>query len=197
MHAKGVRSCAIWSHQNAHWLAEVAARGLRMITRTALVFLAATAEAAGDASCPCITSYPAGVDTTAVKLAGATYSYPSNYGLSTCAKHDENEDPYCTAVLDGAAVKPAWCTHNWCYIDTATCTKSKSLPELLHSIPTHNLSLSSFPQPTRGRRTFPTTSSTTRTRRAATATPTTRGSTPRPARARPSTANTTSLRLPL
>ena len=62
----------------------------------------------GDASCPCLSTYPAGVDTTAVKLAGATYSYPSDYGLSICKKHDEALYPFCTADP-----VPAWCLHSW------------------------------------------------------------------------------------
>lgn len=89
---------------------------------TMLLFYALITGAAasgGDGACPCLTTYPAGVDPSAVQLSGKAYNYPSDYGLSSCRKHDENLEPFCTE-----ATPPSWCTQQWCYIDVAKCTKT-------------------------------------------------------------------------
>ena len=73
----------------------------------------------GQSDCPCITAYPSGIDTNTIALSGQTYSYPSNYGLNTCAEHDQGMPPYCTN-----SPVPSWCNTTWCYIDTASCTRT-------------------------------------------------------------------------
>jgi len=72
----------------------------------------------GDASCPCITAFPSGINPSdGVSIGSGTFFYPSSYGLNTCSAHDSSLAPYCDA-----ADPPSWCADSWCYVDYATCS---------------------------------------------------------------------------
>jgi uncharacterized protein YegL len=86
-----------------------------LLLATALIDRAA---ASGNPSCPCLTTYPTGVDPGAIQLSGKTYAYPATYGLSSCLRHDESKQPFCS----NASSAPHWCGQAWCYIDVASCT---------------------------------------------------------------------------
>ncbi|GMI42662.1 hypothetical protein TrCOL_g2893 [Triparma columacea] len=49
--------------------------------------------------------------------------YPSDYGMKTCAVHDNTTDPACTSVADGED-RPAYCDEPWCYVDSSKCKDS-------------------------------------------------------------------------
>ena len=74
-----------------------------LLTLLALVTVAST--------CPCLDAYPAGITPGRVDIDGATYDYPTSYGLSECAPHDAGLPPLC------AGTSPAFCTTPWCYVD--------------------------------------------------------------------------------
>ena len=75
-------------------------------------------SSSGDPSCPCISSFPAGISPgDGVTIGSGTYFYDNAYGLSTCEAHDANAAPYCNVINP-----PSWCADNWCYVDYATCS---------------------------------------------------------------------------
>ena len=86
--------------------------------RTLLLLAMATrASATASSGCSCLTSYPSGVDPSAVAIGGVSYSYPATYGLSTCSQHDTGLEPSCA----GSTNVPAWCADTWCYVDKDAC----------------------------------------------------------------------------
>ena len=61
--------------------------------------LAGGAQAQGLASCPCLTSFPAGVTvnsggTVTATIAGTEHEYPATFGLNNCAAHSSTLPPY-------------------------------------------------------------------------------------------------------
>ena len=48
---------------------------------------------------------------------GGLFEYGPTYGLSTCAPHDVGLPPYCVSGADS----PAFCSSNWCYVNSTTC----------------------------------------------------------------------------
>ena len=71
------------------------------------------AAAGGLSSCPCLTSYPAGVSVdddqkTIANVAGTEYLYAPNFGLNDCAAHSNTEQPYC-ADANGAPLPGGTC----------------------------------------------------------------------------------------
>ena len=73
--------------------------------------------------CPCIDTFPDGWVTfeeglLQVNISGMAFSYPSNYGLSSCIAHDEGQPPTCDALDE----VPGWCTSRWCWVDKDVCT---------------------------------------------------------------------------
>jgi len=92
----------------------------------AYVLVSLVRVAAQDASCPCITSWATGPYLNSegglnVQLYSSMYSYPIDYGLSSCAAHDINLPPYCSADNP-----PSWCLDSWCYVDASNCAKAYS-----------------------------------------------------------------------
>lgn len=76
--------------------------------------------------CPCLTSYPAAVDTNgdgtvSVRASGVVFAYPDNYGLSSCKDHDRLLEPFCNTTSP-----PGWCSSAWCYVDPAACNMLSS-----------------------------------------------------------------------
>ena len=90
-----------------------------------------TAANSGDPNCPCLTTmrrdelfttfdstFVNADGTTRVTLSGIDYTYPPDYGFSSCAQHDDGQLPYCNV-----ANPPEWCADTWCYVDKDTCNR--------------------------------------------------------------------------
>ena len=89
----------------------------------AIVFLLALLSGSAWAACPCLSSYPAIVSPAdGVTIGGQVYySYPQTYGLSSCAAHDLNLEPFCNT--GDPSDTPGWCDDSWCYVDKNNCDK--------------------------------------------------------------------------
>ena len=48
---------------------------------------------------------------------GEVYSFEPNFGTSVCKAWFEGLEPYC----NHRESEPWYCTHQWCYVDPATC----------------------------------------------------------------------------
>ena len=108
---------------------------MRLTSALPLFCLAlASAQNAGQAGCPCLTtaqrdalatcantpvamcwsSSSVNADgTLKLTLGGTEYTYPATYGFDSCATHDTGLQPYCNV-----ANPPDWCADSWCYVDT-------------------------------------------------------------------------------
>ena len=74
---------------------------------------------ASHGACPCLSSYPAGVDPTAgvaFEQVGETIPYPSEYGLNSCLAHDDGLAPYCSGNNT-----EDFCEDVWCFVDQNAC----------------------------------------------------------------------------
>ena len=81
----------------------------------------ALATGAGNANCPCLTSYGTTLptDSNGRLIVMDTHRYLPTYGLSTCSAHDSGLAPYCNDA--NVTRRPAWCADNWCYVDPSNC----------------------------------------------------------------------------
>ena len=91
-----------------------------------LVLVACRPVAAQSPSCPCLqtATWPIlGTDGSStcnqVLVGGEVHCYANTYGLGSCARHDENREPYC----DGSS-PAAYCAEPWCFVDPVTCRGS-------------------------------------------------------------------------
>jgi len=80
--------------------------------------------------CPCLTAYHPSAgggwalvngEVQVVAADGVSAAYPDTYGLHACGRHDSGLEPSCNS-----AGYPAWCEHEWCYIDPAACNTEYS-----------------------------------------------------------------------
>ena len=85
-----------------------------------LVLVACRPVAAQSPSCPCLqtATWPilgndGGSTCNQVLVGGEVHCYPNTYGLGSCAKHDENREPYC----DGSS-PAAYCAEPWCFVES-------------------------------------------------------------------------------
>ena len=75
-----------------------------------------------EAGCPCATTTSVHTGSAlTITLGGASYTYESTYGLSTCTAHDATLAPYCSQ-----SDPPKWCSDSWCYVDSSNCDQPSS-----------------------------------------------------------------------
>mgnify|MGYP002856620279 CR=1 FL=1 len=89
-----------------------------MLSSVALLLLPTSAFAAL-ANCPCLTSFPFGINpANGITIGGQQYTgYAADYGLNTCYRHDLGKQPWCATTTN----RPAWCLNAWCYVDRYNC----------------------------------------------------------------------------
>ena len=89
-----------------------------MLSSVALLLLPTSAFAAL-ASCPCLTSFPFGINpANGITIGGQQHTgYDATYGLNTCYRHDLGKQPSCASTTN----RPAWCMNAWCYVDRYNC----------------------------------------------------------------------------
>jgi len=90
------------------------------------------------AACDC-ESAPANF-TGVVIVDGVQYDYGSGYGFGACAAWDAGLPPRCGCGVD----PPAWCTAQWCYVNSRNCSVASApsalFSELAYSYPACNSS---------------------------------------------------------